>query len=85
MAINTPKCLDVQLPGGGKINNCAQGLPNTSPYNNPPTPEVPVEEADLGTPASIPQESIDNATLVAVNTLESLGIDIPEELKIMRV
>lgn len=27
MALMTPKCLDVQLPGGGKINNCAQGYP----------------------------------------------------------
>ena len=30
MAINTPRCLDIQLPGGGKINNCVEGVPKTA-------------------------------------------------------
>jgi hypothetical protein len=30
MALATPKCLDIQVPGGGKINNCAQGYPPTT-------------------------------------------------------
>ncbi|HXW12312.1 MAG TPA: hypothetical protein VD694_06085, partial [Nitrososphaeraceae archaeon] len=56
MAITTPKCLDIQLPGGGKINNCAEGVSNLTPDSIPTIPD-PVSEGEP-TPARTPAPSI---------------------------
>lgn len=58
MAITTPKCLDIQLPGGGKINNCAEGVSLT--LDSIPTIPDPVSEGEptpVPTPAPTPEEA----------------------------